>query len=185
MIDALLDCGLLQFGQFEDHSAFKPYLINFHMLPAYPGVLQTISASVAEHVQQVDRLLCSADSLPLGVAVSLQTGVPLVYSRGQNHAPAYDLIGAYDVGHPALLLVNILDDVEKIDTLIKAARSVGLDVINVIAVIRVSEFDHLPTHSLLDLVQVVDDLVNSGYLPEAQGNTVKTYFQLNRQDAKR
>jgi hypothetical protein len=172
MIDALVENGLLQFGRFEDGDDFKPYSLNLHLLPAYPDVLRHSAAEIAGRIQDIDRIVCEADSVPLGVAVSLQSGIPLIYSNGRNESGVYDLVGAYDVGHPAVLVVNILDDTEHLRRLIKKARGVGLEIKMVVAIIGIRIFDDVPTQSLLNLATVIRLLVDSGDLAAAQGNSV-------------
>lgn len=101
-VDDMLRAGLVQFGLFGPDGA--PVKLNCELLPAYPDILAQVAASAAEIATQPlpDRLVCTAQAVPLGVALSLRTGVPLVYSRGSDGPGVEDLVGAYDVGHPAL-----------------------------------------------------------------------------------
>lgn len=171
LIDALVNAGLVQFGYFAGREPGKnsPLRLNLALLPAYPDVLQLITDTVAVKLaeQPVERLVCAADSVPLGVAVSLKTGIPLVYSRGQGEAAVYDLVGAYDVGHPAALLMNIFDQTVPIARLQDNARRVGLDIQYGVAVLGLNTASESVT-SLVRVDEMVDSLAARNLLPANQ-----------------
>ena len=106
--------------------------------------------------------------MPFGVALSLRTGIPLVYSRGAGEAPVFDLVGAYDIGHPALLLTNSVGWRGSPDTLVKRARRVGLEVHTLLPIIEASALiaapDELPMLPLLRLDEIVRELAQEGQL---------------------
>ena len=175
--DDLLAAGLLQFGVFGEEAA--PVKLSLEMLPAYPDVLASIAASAAEiaRQQQPDRLVCTAAALPLGVAVSLHADIPLVYSRGSDGPGVHDLVGAYDVGHPALLLTDAWPD-PSAQLLIERAQQVGLDIDTVIAVIgvRPSPLPEIAVHTLLDLGALAREMAADGRLPVGQAHAVAEWI---------
>lgn len=182
LLQQLVETGLLQFGRFAQPAGYEPILLNLDLLPAYPDVLRLAATNLQSLISgsQAERLLCSADSLPLGVAVSLQSGIPLVYSRGANMLPAFDLVGAYDIGHPTLLLTNTTPALADIETLVKNARRVGLDVIGWTALIdrqtrKIPE--GIPTQSLLYLTDIVEQLLHDQFLPPGQAQAVLTWIK--------
>lgn len=136
LIHRLLEAGLLQPGIFEEKAD-----IGWHwrldMLPSYPDVLAELASGITPMLQgmPIDRLVCTQAALPLGVLVSSQTHLPLVYSRGQGEAPVYDLVGAYDIGHPTCLLVYQSGDTQ-IERIIGAGQSVGLNIVSVMALVH-------------------------------------------------
>ncbi len=150
LVYRLLEAGLLQPGIFEkDADALWHWRLD--MLPSYPELLAMVSASITEMIQDmpIDRLVCSPAALPLGILVSAETQLPLVYSRGQGETPVYDLVGAYDIGHPACLLVYKTSEPD-IESIIRSGQSVGLNVLSVMALVD----DALPSltvplHSIL------------------------------------
>jgi len=84
--------------------------------------------------------------------MSLQTRIPLVYSRGRGEGPVQDWVGAYDVGHPAALLCNVLPDWETFIKWHSQLMSVGLELVQVLAVVDVHRLSlNLPTHALFRL----------------------------------
>jgi hypothetical protein len=149
---ALLDHGLLEVGVFQTEQGQRSFRLHLDMLPAYPMLLALYAQNIAAQLVSVDRLVCPPDSVPLGVAVSLQTQLPLVYSRGRGEAPVQDWVGAYDVGHPAALICNTLPDQATWVLWHKQLASVGLNVVQIIALLEIrSMVADVPVHSLMSL----------------------------------
>lgn len=169
MIHDLLDTGLIQFGLFGVDE--RPMQLNFHLLPSYPDILAQLAdraaATIAE--SEYDHLVCDRDSLPFGVAVNQRTNIPLVYSLGTDKPGVYDLVGAYDVGHPALLLANTW--YEGLSALIEKAGRVGLEIV---ATRVIASNGDIP--SLIDLPQMVETLRRDGFLPSGQADAVQQWL---------
>ncbi|HVU09988.1 MAG TPA: hypothetical protein VHD90_01870 [Phototrophicaceae bacterium] len=161
----LIDAGLIQFGWFGE----VPFTLHLDMLASYPDVLTQVvdEAQTVFGTAQATRLLCTADAIPFGVAHSLRSGIPLVYSRGSTDAPVFDLVGAYDIDHPTLLLTNSLGDKATLTPLIAGARRVGLEVHTLIPILEARDqlqADRLTVLPLLRLADVVRDLTDQQQL---------------------
>lgn len=167
MIHDLLDTGLIQFGLFGEDE--RPIQLNFHLLPSYPDVLAQLADRAAATISEgeYDHLVCDRDSLPFGVAVSQRTAIPLVYSTGQPGV--YDLVGAYDVGHPALLLANTWH--KGLSALIEKAGRVGLDIVTTRVIASNGDIP-----SLIDLPEMVETLRQDGFLPSGQADAVQQWL---------
>lgn len=177
----LLETGLVQFGRFSNAFESTPFRFSLEMLPAYPDVARVLIARAKTLLSavHVNRLLCTADALPFGVGLSLETDIPLVYSRGSKDAPVYDLVGAYDIGHPALMLTNVLGDFEPVAQLMAGAQRVGLEIHTVLAIIDlgIATIPHDTTLlALLRLPAIIEALSQSGQLPPAHARTVKQWI---------
>lgn len=172
IIDALVEAGLIQLGYFIDEQTgdSKPLRLRLDLLPAYPSLLKDLSEMLAQKTNSAERLLCDADSLPLGVGVSLATAIPLVYSEGKELNPVHDLVGAYDVGHPTTLILNSYSDEQKIARLMSRATQVGLNVQQVSCVISMLPIQE-KMEALLSVKEVTQHLVQKG-LPEGQRESV-------------
>ena len=110
LMDVLFKYGLVQFGRYGvPDGGISPFRLSLELLVSYPEALQLVAAQVVAGMTadgvEVERLLCPHDALPLGTLVSVATGIPLVYSRGRGEVAVRDLVGAYDIDHPTLLLV--------------------------------------------------------------------------------
>lgn len=179
LLDLLLDAGLIQFGWFEPGGA--PFKLSLEMLPAYPDVLKAVAAEARPFLAQApcDRLVCLPDSLPLGIALSLETGIPLVYSRGSGEAAVYDLVGAYDIGHPALLLVNTLDAAQDLSQFVGGAHRVGLNILQAVAVVNLGRLPppaDFAVRALLHLPDAVHHLAGNGRLPVRHAQVVLNFL---------
>jgi hypothetical protein len=179
--DRLLNTGLVQFGRFGPD--YEPLKLNVSLLPSYPAVLSLIAdyAGAILDPLSFDRLVCTADSVPLGTAISLQTGKPLVYSLGTDAPGVHDLIGAYDVGHPAVLLLNVWDGETMLGDLLPKAARVGLDIHHIIPI-----FDRAPAQAAGVLVQpmlrlrpLIQQMVDMGRVPAGAAHQVGQWLDAN------
>lgn len=177
LAQGLLEAGLIQFGWFQRDGKMAPVALHLDMLASYPALLDQ-AAREAETILDglnVNRLLCSADALPFGVAVSLRRSVPLVYSRGTSAPPVSDLVGAYDIGHPAILLTNAVGLLNTYAPLVSAARRVGLEthaLLTILEIRHLSPPDGVTVVPLLRLDSVVYDLRRDGHLPAGHADAV-------------
>ena len=173
----LLNTGILQFGYFVSEGKVAPVRFCPEYLPAYPKLLSEMGRLALSQftVAQVDHLIANADSLPLGLICSLETDLSLVYSRGTGEAAVYDLVGSYNSGHICTLLVNSIDNATAIQKFISNARSVGLEIQSIVTLFEVKPIKQqaaIPVRSVLRLVDVVPQLVESGRLSEGQAQAV-------------
>lgn len=134
--EALLGYGLLEMGVFQTEAGRVPYRLRLDLLPAYPVLLADCAEKVAAGLMKVDRLVCPADSFPIGIAVGLHTRIPLIYSRGRGEGVVQDWVGAYDVGHPAALICNVMPNAETLALWQKQVTSVGLRLVQVMALVQ-------------------------------------------------
>jgi len=173
----LLEAGLLQFGLFD---GVHPMKTNLELLPSYPDILKTIaleaSALIAPH--KIDHLVCRSDSIPFGIALGLAAEISVVYSRGSHDVPVHDLVGAYDVGHPAILIANTWQADPATFKLISDAKRVGLEISTVLTLINYGAGvpEGIRLISLLDLRLTITEIVNYGKLPQGQGQAVLSAF---------
>lgn len=164
LLHALYAARLIQFGQFRVKDKIEPVRFELPLLASYPDLLQRITDQIA--LPQAERLLCTDDALPLGMTLSLKHSIPLVYSR----TGSLELTGAYDIGHPTVLVTNVLDHQSTgLQPLIAHARQVGLQVNAVIAVLDAGcRMIDLPVFAVFQLDDIVRELVQAGELPERQ-----------------
>lgn len=177
----LIEAGLLQFGQFETATGWRPFTLNLAYLPSYPSLLAAVVTAAQTHMPDVEYLLAMADAVPFGVALGVALHKPLVYSRGTTEPPVADLVGAYDIGHSAVLLAAVVEDGMQLSRLALQARSVGLDARKAIAILDlgIGSVDGLGVRSLVRLPDAVDDLVASGDLPAGQADAVHDWIRQN------
>jgi hypothetical protein len=173
LAEDLLRAGLVQFGLLGED---EPVRLRLDLLPSYPDLLRRCAVAAAAILTEVacDRLICLPEAAAFGVAVSLETGIPLVYSSGSGAPPTLDLVGAYDVSHPAVLLALAHDHHEPhLEALAQAAGQVGLVVTQ-----RLSLIDQGGNGepAVLRLDQMVDEYVHKGLLPPEQARSVLAWI---------
>jgi orotate phosphoribosyltransferase len=191
MVDLTLKlarAGLIQFGRFvQPDDSVWPLAVNLRWLPSYPALLDETAAALQPLLIDVsaDRLLTTADALPIGVALSLRAGLPLVYPYGEvrDYTAAFAIEGAYDVGHPTLLLSDVLIDAAQANRITAVARRVGLDVHAVLAVIDLGlgareelESAGYAVRFALALREMLPTLADEGFLPPAMRQTVEAWL---------
>ncbi len=185
---ALAQAGLIQFGRFfqPDRSAW-PVALNLRWLPSYPALLREVAAALEPLLDGIgaDRILTTADATPIGVALSLRTDRPLVYPYGEvrEYTAAFAIEGAYDVGHPTLLLSDVLIDAAQAATITGLARRVGLEVQTVLAVIDLGlgargQLESAGYHvgCALTLAEMLPVLETAGLLTPAMRSAVEQWI---------
>jgi orotate phosphoribosyltransferase len=182
----LAQAGLVQFGRFEQpDGAIWPVAVRLRWLPSYPSLLGQVADALLQQVD-ADRLLVTADSLPIGVALSLRANLPLVYPYGELRActAAFAIEGAYDVGHPTLLLSDTLIDPAQTEALAALAGRVGLDVHAMLAVIDLElgaraqlESAGYAVTCALTLRAMLPVLADDGLLPPVMRATVEHWLR--------
>ncbi|NDJ78799.1 MAG: hypothetical protein GYB65_21320 [Chloroflexi bacterium] len=185
---ALGRAGLVQFGRYiqPDGSAW-PVALRLRWLPSYPALLGEVAAALEPLLNGLpgDRVLTTVDATPIGIALGLRTGLPVVYPYGRvlDYTAAYAIEGAYDVGHPTLLLADVLVDAAHADAITALARRVGLDVEAVLAVIDVGlgaraglEAAGYAVRSALALREMLPVLEGVDLLPSRMRGTVEKWL---------
>lgn len=184
----LARAGLVQFGRFERAGGeVWPVMVNLLWLPSYPALLRDVAAALQPLVEGIaaDRLLTTIDALPIGVALSLRADVPLVYPYGEirDYTAAFAIEGAYDVGHPTLLLSDVLIDAPQADQITALARRVGLEVHSVLAVVDLGlgareelEKAGYTVRCVLRLGEMLPVLAEAGLLPPMMRETVEAWL---------
>ncbi len=177
-----IEAGLLNFGDFAHYSGRAPFQARFELLSSYPDVLAVCAQALVPLVEskRPSRLLCAADSLPLGVALSLEMGIPLIYSRARGELAVDDLVGAYDIGHLTLLIANVVDGDLLAQPWIARSRHVGLEVLNAVGLL--STINTLPpsTQCLVSLGDAAGSLDDWGMLPPGQAREILRWLARDR-----
>jgi len=181
LIDWLWNTGILQFGYFVKDEGVSPVRFCPEYLPAYPQLLIELAQQTLSQLNfsEIDYLLVTADSVPLGVACSLETGLSIVYSRGRGEPVVYDLVVSYNSGHTTTLLTNCINNVATLETFISTARSVGLETHSIVSLLDMKTIDELagiPVRSVFRLVDVVQELLAIGRLTDGQTQAVMKWI---------
>lgn len=175
LLDQLMSAGLIQFGWFAADGQTEPVRFQLEMLASYPDILIEVADRLAQRLPRAERLLSPADAVPLATAVAVKAGIPLVYSQGGESEPAFDLVGAYDIGHPAVLVTSV-SGYALHTRLLETARRVGLNVHAYAAIIDLGMASSLPVVSLFQMTEVLSGLHAGGVIPAGQAEAVESWL---------
>ena len=165
LMGAILDAGLLQFGAFQQANGHDPYRLRLELIPSYPSVLAQAAQAIAELIEtRPSRLVCTNTSTALATVTSQRLEIPLVVHSGKLGQPAHNLIGAYDVGHLAVLISLSTDYApDFIECLVDEAASVGLQIAQWVSLIgNVKHVNKLRHVAAIDLHDMAEYLVERG-----------------------
>jgi uridine monophosphate synthetase len=182
--DLILDLariGAVRFGQFTLKSgATSPIYIDLRLLASYPHVLSRVAAAYTELLRNIeyDRLAAIPyAALPIGTAVALQTGKPLIYPRKEvkGYGTRRAIEGEFKAGERAVVLDDLIttggSKIEAIAPLTEA----GLEIQDVVVFIdRESGGQEtlsrmgLRLHAVLTLRSILDVLTKHGTIDRDQ-----------------
>lgn len=192
----LFEAGCVRFGDFVLHSgARSPIYIDLRRLVAYPRILNEVARTYVRLLGSLkyDRIAAIPyAALPIGTAVALQTGHPLIYPR--REAKAYGtkrlIEGEYQAGERVVLLDDLIttggSKLEAIEPLVAE----GLLVEDVVVLIDreqggASDLAQkgLRLHAAMTLRELVDALAEGGQLAPADAQRVREYLAHESQRA--
>ena len=110
----LYEIGAVKLGRFRLHSGrISPIYIDLRLLVSYPHALRQVAAAYRPLLDDLSFDVLSAypyAALPIGVAISLEMDLPLIYPRkeAKNHGTGRQVEGRWEAGQTAVVIEDLI-----------------------------------------------------------------------------
>ena len=138
LIDMLVECGAVRFGDFTLTSGKKsPYYVDIKMASTRPDVLKRMAGEMAPLVKGQFLAGMELGAVPLMVAVALETGKPYVIIRkgDRSHGTAKQIEGSLPGGAEVTLIEDVVTTGGSSVKSVGVLQGAGASVIQLIAVV--------------------------------------------------
>ncbi|MCJ7624384.1 MAG: orotidine-5'-phosphate decarboxylase [Anaerolineaceae bacterium] len=186
----LLDAGCVRFGEFTLKSGKKsPFYIDLRLLVAHPKLLGEVAAAYIPLLEKIEYDQLGAlpyAAMPIGTAISLQTGQPMLYPRkeAKEYGTKASIEGTFRPGDSVVLIDDLAttggSKFEAIDKL----TSAELQVKDIVVLIdrQSGAKDSLAEagcrlHAVFTIAQLLDFYAQKGLVPEEQINAARGFLK--------
>ena len=166
--DALCKANIISFGSYQLASGKESSIyVNLKMLPSYPDALNLISDKIAEQMGNLGADIIAGSEpggVPLAVAVSLKTGIPMISVRKPSKFPrGSNITGNLGNGQKVVLVTDLITNGYNKLRIIENIKKEGGAVENIISVLDKEEGaaeslhnEGVQLHSLITLKSLLE-----------------------------
>jgi uridine monophosphate synthetase len=194
---ALADIGAIQFGEFTLASGQgSPIYIDLRLLASHPGILRQVAHAFADllrreldvgHAPATIRLAAIPyAALPIGTAVALDLGLPLIYPRKETktYGTARQIEGQFVPGEEAIVLDDLITTGDSKLQAIEPLEAAGLKVRDVVVLIdreqggrEELEAAGYRLHAILRLSEMLNVLAAAGRIDAKQRDRIAAFLR--------
>jgi uridine monophosphate synthetase len=190
--EGLVAIGAVKFGDFTLSSGKKsPIYIDLRLLASHPRVLNLVARAYAELLTdgtlEYDLIApLPYAALPIGTAVSLQTGDPMIYPRKETkeYGTKRNIEGSFAAGQIAVMLDDLISTGGTKVQSVQPLRDAGLQVSDILVLIdrsggrgRAELAEHgLRLHSVMTLETMLDHLATRRLISRDQKQQVEHFL---------
>jgi uridine monophosphate synthetase len=137
----LYDIGAIRMGRFTLHSGkVSPIYLDFRLLVSYPQALQQVAEAYTTLLHSLSFDVLAAypyAALPIGTAIALHTGWPLIYPRktAKRYGTGKQVEGTWEVGQTAVVIEDLITTGDSILQAIASLKAAGLHVKDTVVLI--------------------------------------------------
>lgn len=137
----LYEIGAVKLGNFRLHSGrLSPIYIDLRLLVSFPQAMRRVAAAYRSLLDDLSYDLLAAypyAALPIGVAISLQMGQPLIYPRKETkaHGTGRQVEGRWEAGQTAVVIEDLITSGDSILQAAAVLKDEGLHVRDAVVLI--------------------------------------------------
>lgn len=193
LINDLFEIGSFKVGDFSLKSGQQsPFYFDLRVLVSFPLVLQRLSRAMNGRARSLsfDRMAAIPyAALPIGTAMSLESGKPLIYPRKEvkSYGTKKPIEGLFTAGETVLVIDDLITTGLSKKEAILPLRDAGLVVKDILVVIdreqggpAAMKQEGWTVHSLFTVSQILHSLHTSGKISESAFNNTLAYLKENR-----
>lgn len=189
LADQLLEAGCVKFGQFTLKSGLQsPIYLDLRQLVSYPSLLEQAAHAYLPILRRLtfDRLAALPyAALPIGTAISLQSGWPLIYPRkeAKSYGTHLEIEGLYKPGERVAVVDDLATTGGSKFEAIQKLLAASLQVTDVVVLIdrqsgaaQALERSGYHLHAVFGLTQLLDHWELTGRVPKDRIRTVREFL---------
>ena len=198
LYNELFEIGCIKFGEFKLKSGImSPVYVDFRGLISHPNILRKVAQTMVERLKklQFDRVAgIPYAGLPIGVAVSLEGNLPMIYPRkeAKEYGTGKLIEGRFEPGETVVVLDDVITDGGSKIEAIEPLTAAGLKVQDVLIILDREQggaailAEHgLRLHSLMTLSGALEALSAAGKIEPAMVEKVKAFIAEHQFASKR
>ncbi len=190
LMDGLLEAGCVRFGQFMLKSgAQSPIYLDLRQLVSFPALLAQAAAAYQVVLKKLsfDRLAAIPyAALPIGSAISLQSGWPLIYPRKEvkSYGTKAEIEGLFQAGETVVVIDDLATTGGSKFEAVEKLTAVGLKVRDVVVLIdrqsgaaEALEKAGFHLHAVMKLTEMLDYWEAAGKVSQQQIGEVRAFLR--------
>jgi uridine monophosphate synthetase len=192
---ALLEAGCVRFGSFALKSGLQsPIYVDLRQLVSHPSLLAEVASAYVAVLKplQFDRLAALPyAALPIGTAISLKTGWPMIYPRKESkeYGTRAEIEGGFVAGEQVVVIDDLTTTGGSKFEAIEKLKNGGLQARDVVVLIdresgasQALAQQGYRLHAVFTLTQLLDIWEANGQVPASQIQAARDFIRATRTD---